>query len=757
MCDAAPQDKSWRMHGEMWNAARRMAKRVLLCVEDAGVGHVVAARLMQSSIEGVVVERVGLLAEAIKAGVDAVVVQDRYGSGDVGTSLLRQVRVAKQEIVPSLVLVTRELAPADRHVFERQYKVSTFLPLSSGPIAVAEAVKGLCGVEDLVAPVAVVDDDEQVDGTTTELSAAALRRLTAHTDTNEGVNIAELVGDDISQLPPPGGDNDFELSSSADAGEEDPVRIQELERTQQELRKALLAERKARETAQKKADELEARLAKLGDTPMTSSGALPSEGVFEDVRYPALLARCRAEGFTGAIVMQSGGATRTVHVRDGLPVAFTSSEPGERIGKVLVTQNRITDEQYMKAATRMVERSIKLTDALVELNLIDAETLANEQRNLSRDQIIQGFELVQGRFQVVAGQHPDAATPTFDFGPGEIYVQGFRRYAPANEMLALYETMRDVYLTPNARLGAFRPKLGLNSEDERLIRLLGEAFTVEEAVERAQLSVDVAARLLAALQALELVESWSPGVEQFRSRLRAERQRQAEDIAQMLAEAKRREDRLLKGFERALNKLGGGTIDVDGGDSKSDGGADQARAEAARAEAARLEAQRAADQARAEAQRAEQAKLDAQARADTARAEALRLEQAKADAARVTPSTTVVSSPPEPAREASRAEQAAPGPDANKAKADDKYRAGLDLTSAGRLDEAESTLREAVRLDASRPEYLTALARVLLGNPRYERAGTLPVVRALLDRAVQLPTHGAETADLHRQVVSEMG
>jgi hypothetical protein len=474
-----------------------------------------------------------------------------------------------------------------------------------------------------------------------------------------------------------------------------------------------------------------------------------------------LLARCRAEGFTGTIVMQSGGATRTVHVRDGLPVAFTSSEPGERIGKVLVTQNRITDEQYMKAATRMVERSIKLTDALVELNLIDAETLANEQRNLTRDQIIQGFELVQGRFQVFAGQTPDASTPTFDFGPGEIYVQGFRRYAPANEMLALFETLRDVYLTANARLGAFRPKLGLNGEDERLIRLLGEAFTVEEAVERAQLQVDGAARLLAALQALELVDAWSPGVEQFRSRLRAERQRHAEDVAQLLAEAKRREERLLHGFERALQKLGGGSVEVDTADGARQDATEalrveHAKAEASRAEAARLEAQRAADQARTDAARAEQAKVDAQLRAEQARVETIKLEQSKADALRAEALRA------EAARETSKAlEPARPetktGEQEKVNKADEKYRAGLDLAASSRLDEAEATLREAVRLDASRPEYLTALARVLLGNPRYERSGTLPVVRALLDRAVQLPSHNSETADLHRQVVSEMG
>lgn len=89
--------------------------------------------------------------------------------------------------------------------------------------------------------------------------------------------------------------------------------------------------------------------------------------------------------------------------------------------------------------------------------------------------------------------------------------------------------------------------------------------------------------------------------------------------------------------------------------------------------------------------------------------------------------------------------------------ADKKYREGLEQAAGDRLDEAEVTLREAVRMDASRPEYLLSLARVLLANPRYERAGTLPVVRSLLDRAVQIAPDNGDVKELHQQVVSEMG
>lgn len=79
----------------------------------------------------------------------------------------------------------------------------------------------------------------------------------------------------------------------------------------------------------------------------------------------------------------------------------------------------------------------------------------------------------------------------------------------------------------------------------------------------------------------------------------------------------------------------------------------------------------------------------------------------------------------------------------------------MEFAAQGKLADAEAALREAVRLDA-RPEYLTALARVLLSNPRYERSGTLPVVRSLLDRAVHIAPDHADALALHAEVVAEL-
>jgi hypothetical protein len=874
-----------------------MTRRVLVCIQDTGVARVVVARLQTDGIDGVVVDGPGQLVDTAKGDADALVVQDRYPSGEAGSSLLRQMRVARGAAVPAVYLMTQELAAPDRHVLEKQYKVGAFLKFEATPHSIASALLEAAGGEepDVVLhedemshafdievatlsqleqdPFGALDelehdggfeehaatvevdkvdhdavratrhsrfpalggslgaDDGDEDGVTGETSATELMGVqqlhqlasAAPPDvTSEGEGVSEpdsareilraldgitLDGlfDQPSELPVPGGEDDFQFRepifpvgpSAAAPPEPEPddalmlalldpldddneaeaaiaealaatveasIEPHEFETLNLEhlaeeisdeaprgddmeindLKKGLLAQKKAREAAEKRVKELETRLTRLEPAPSGSGeGGVPAEGVFEDLRYPKLLALCRAEGFTGAVLLQIGGNTRTVFLRDGLPISYASSEPGERIGRMMVEQKRITDEQYIKAATVMVERGIKLTEALVELGFIEGETLAVEMRNLTRDQIILGFELTQGRFTTQRGKEHDSGTVPFDFGPGEIYVQGYRQYAPKQEMQALFETLRDRYLIANERLQAFRPKLGLNSDDERLLRLLGEAYTLEEAVERAAVTPEHAARLVAALQALGLVEEWSPGVEQFRARLRAEREQHAEQVASLREQMSKREQRLFEGFERALSKIssatGGSVVKL------SDHVDGAAKAEAS---SGGLGLSSSAPPAGG---------LSSFSGEQTIKAEAPQPAQAAPSGAA---SSQVTSLPPPPKAEPK--EPAAPKnpfgtPPKGDAPADKKYRDGLEQAMGNRLDEAEVTLRDAVRMDASRPEYLLSLARVLLANPRYERAGTLPVVRSLLDRAVQIAPDNGEVKELHKQVVGEMG
>ncbi len=87
---------------------------------------------------------------------------------------------------------------------------------------------------------------------------------------------------------------------------------------------------------------------------------------------------------------------------------------------------------------------------------------------------------------------------------------------------------------------------------------------------------------------------------------------------------------------------------------------------------------------------------------------------------------------------------------------DAHYQKGIAAFERSDFDVAEVAFRECVRLNAANVTPLFLLAKTLLANPRYERAGTLPVVRSLLDRAVQIAPDHAGAKALHEEIVREM-
>ena len=220
---------------------------------------------------------------------------------------------------------------------------------------------------------------------------------------------------------------------------------------------------------------------------VTASNNLPQQGNFQDHSYSSLLANMWRNNFTGALHMKQGDIERITFFKNGSPVGQSSSEPGDPIGKVLVENNIITSEEYLRAATHMVEKGIQLSAALVDLDLVDKETLHLESRKFTRKNIISFFSLEEGKFETRAGATPGKDAQIFDFGPGEIFVDGFKEFSDGASMLAVYQTHDETFLATNQNFRGLRP-IRLVDRDDIFIRYLGKAYTVEDAANMANMT-----------------------------------------------------------------------------------------------------------------------------------------------------------------------------------------------------------------------------------------------------------------------------
>lgn len=503
---------------------------------------------------------------------------------------------------------------------------------------------------------------------------------------------------------------------------------------------------------------------------------LGDEGRFEVVPYAVLLGRLRRHRFSGVLAISAGSVTREIFVVEGLPVAYASAAPGERLGRILVEQQHITEEQYLKATSRMVERGVKLTDALLELGYIDSEHLAEQQRVLTRDHIVSGFSLSEGRFTLRAGEVIPPGTAQFEFTPGEIFSTGYRQYASEGEVTALFESLRQLYLCVTPDLDAHRSQLGLEAPDERLLHLFGQAYSLEEAVASSGIDEDRAARLLGAIKGLGLIKAWNPGAGKFEERVhRMQLEHQAATL-KLREELQAREDRLVDTFERALAKI-----------EQGQGAGASLSSASAKPEKSRKDSFSQIDKMSTSATQEASPSLTNDARTEPSFDASELRKKLNSPSAKVDERGNFDAPPGvrsvslnEPAESGGRsfdkgllgsggkeknisAEQATtktltegtPVKEPKLSPADLKFREGMNKAAQGQLDEAELALREAVRLDPQKPSFLAALARVLLSNPKYDRGGTLPVVRSLLDRAQTLAPDDDEVRSLLARVSSE--
>tara|TARA_Y100001954_G_scaffold235499_1_gene293380 strand:- start:648 stop:1766 length:1119 start_codon:yes stop_codon:yes gene_type:complete len=369
----------------------------------------------------------------------------------------------------------------------------------------------------------------------------------------------------------------------------------------------------------------------------------------------------------------------------------------------------------------MVEKGIQLSAALVDLDLVDKETLHLESRKFTRKNIITFFSLEEGKFETRAGATPGKDAQIFDFGPGEIFVDGFKEFADSASMLAVYQTHDETFLATNQNFVALRPRLGLSTRDDIFIRYLGKAYTVEDAANMANMNHEEVGRLLAALLAVNAVEERKPSLELFQARLIEEKRRHQDEVTQLREEMTTREKRLFDAFERVLSKLD----DVVGGSGGSLAGTLQEGVGSLipQSSGTLVMGSGGADDDEQTVQ-TEVLNLDGGSPANVSAEDAL---DALGD-----------------------------GEGGEEAQAESRFKEGMALAQEGKLDEAESALRDALRLDASRPEFLMTLAEILLQNPKYDRSGTLPVVRSLLDRAVQIDPEHEGVTEFRDKVAAEM-
>jgi len=187
------------------------------------------------------------------------------------------------------------------------------------------------------------------------------------------------------------------------------------------------------------------------------------EGEIREQPVPRLLNYLYDQEETGRLVLVQEGVNKTIHIIHGVPANVESSMRDETLGRYLVKQGAITEEDYSKSVEMMMSEGIQQGAALVKLGLIAPKELYNAVKDQNLQKLLTAFGFQQGQFRFYSEVEFIEKIYRFEYSFQSILKQGVYQYFPEE---VLNKELRRVEPGEMQPLPGFEDRLSLFELEE---------------------------------------------------------------------------------------------------------------------------------------------------------------------------------------------------------------------------------------------------------------------------------------------------
>lgn len=161
------------------------------------------------------------------------------------------------------------------------------------------------------------------------------------------------------------------------------------------------------------------------------------KGQLSELAVPEILQHLRLSKSTGILTLASGGARKSVYLKDGHVVFASSNLPNDRLGEMLLREGKITVEEY-DASIKAISKGKRQGKALVEMGALSPKDLW-EGVQLHVKEIVYGiFQWDEGQFHFEESTLPEKERITVDLDVVDLVLAGIRRVDASGRIQARY-------------------------------------------------------------------------------------------------------------------------------------------------------------------------------------------------------------------------------------------------------------------------------------------------------------------------------
>jgi CheY-like chemotaxis protein len=201
----------------------------------------------------------------------------------------------------------------------------------------------------------------------------------------------------------------------------------------------------------------------------------------------------------GVLFVRAPDATFVIYIRAGAPVFVRSSDPAERLDRVLARTTRLTEANIGEASAVAKESRgrLRLGDVLVDRGLLARDELEVALQLQLRLILGRAFQLERGHCLFVEGEHPTEEDVLLQASPRALLLRGAR--TTSRPIARRHLPPREATLVRVQGWEALIPDLHLKEDETQLLQLCDGAITVERFLSIAALSGLDGERILLAL------------------------------------------------------------------------------------------------------------------------------------------------------------------------------------------------------------------------------------------------------------------
>jgi DNA-binding response OmpR family regulator/tetratricopeptide (TPR) repeat protein len=255
--------------------------------------------------------------------------------------------------------------------------------------------------------------------------------------------------------------------------------------------------------------DLEQRMEKVDVEKLDAT--FPAErsvrGNLKHKRFPEVLAQLYRVKASGGLLLRRGRIKKIVYLKDGYPTFVKSNLLSECLGRILVREKMISEEECERSLELLPRSNGKMQGTvLIEMGALSPHNLVFGLQLQLEQKLFDIFSWPDGDYQFNARVEAPPQAVQLDMSLASIVYEGIRRKFSDDLIKDLLEPFIDLYLGVHPDPGHRFQEIPLEADERTLVALIDGRRTMREVIEQSALPPKNARQLVYALLAAEMVQ-----------------------------------------------------------------------------------------------------------------------------------------------------------------------------------------------------------------------------------------------------------